>query len=635
MVYMNSLITAFLNDYYNNPDPQYAVLLKGRWGCGKTHFIKNWLKKYKKGETTEDAVTITLEPIYISLYGLRTIEEIKTAINREINPFFYSKTGKILKGVAKVIGKVVLKTAIDFNGDGKEDAKFSGSIDSLSLFHSKENVVTGNKFIVFDDIERCQVDIKSLLGFINYFVEHCGCHVIVIGDDRQIIDEQRKNLDDFKEKTIGREFTIGPDTPGAVDYFLSEPHISNYLSVERDYIIKCFNCSGNENLRILRQCLMDFSTQIAEVEESALEGGNLFIHGLLGSFIAVFMEFNSRENRDIFYNYAKFFELAVSGLDGENGKKLRALNQKYNDISQGCIYHALSVEYVHYIVNHITKGSSLIDYIQQHLYDSKKSFASWERLSGFEKLENDTFNTLYKDVVEALKADEIQLPYQMGTTIGYLGYIDATGVKKLTQTNLNHIKSILRKRINAAPDLDSLYQTRVGLIQGINSIRLRVDGSEMTVVKDCVETVENTFVKRQKNLPDEMQIALRTLSESNVYQLSDIDDKAYPDRSSTYQLRAIFEHEDAALLFEKICGLSNKGKNYFCSFLSKHYMFGVSLQNYGGVYAPDKKFLKRLGKMIKGKLMTAEGVDKLAYKRLDDALVKALKRCEGDDNPLE
>lgn len=631
---MNKLITDFLNEYYINPDPQYAVFLKGRWGCGKTHFIKKWLKQYKNGDTAEESVTITLEPIYVSLYGLGTIGEIKTAIDREINPFFYSKTGKFLKGVANVIGKVVLKTAIDFNGDGKDDATFSGSIDSLSVFHSKEDVVTGSKLIVFDDIERCQVDMKSLLGFINYFVEHCGCHIIVIGDDSQISDDQKKLLNEFKEKTIGREFTIGPDTQGAVDFFLSEPYISDYLALERDYIIKCFNCAGNENLRILRQCLMDFTTQIAEVEEKALEGGNLFLHGLLGSFIAVYAEFNSKEYREIFSDYAKFYNVAVSGLDGENGKKLRSLNQKYNEISQGCLYHALSVDYVHGIVNHITKGSPLNGYIKQHLNDSKKNFASWERLSGFWELDNDSFYTLYKEVIEALIADEIQLPYQLGTTIGYLSYIDATGVKSLTQTNLNRINSILRKRINAAPDLDSLYQIRVSLIQGMNYIRISGDVAEMVVVKTCVNTVNNAFVKRQKVLPDEMQMALRTLSERNVYQLNDIDDKAYPDRSSAYQLRAIFEHEDAALLFEKICALSNKGKNSFCLFLAKHYMFGASLQDFGNIYAPDKKVLKRLEKMIRSELETAKGVDKLAYQRLDDALVKAIKRSEGDGKPL-
>ena len=88
---MNNLITAFLDDYYHNPDPQYAVFLKGKWGCGKTHFIKKWLKRYQGVDVKdEEAVVITLKPIYVSLYGMNTIGEIKIALDREINPFFYS-----------------------------------------------------------------------------------------------------------------------------------------------------------------------------------------------------------------------------------------------------------------------------------------------------------------------------------------------------------------------------------------------------------------------------------------------------------------------------------------------------------------------------------------------------------------
>lgn len=32
---MNENIVNFLNGYMMNPEPQYAVFLKGKWGCGK------------------------------------------------------------------------------------------------------------------------------------------------------------------------------------------------------------------------------------------------------------------------------------------------------------------------------------------------------------------------------------------------------------------------------------------------------------------------------------------------------------------------------------------------------------------------------------------------------------------------
>lgn len=104
---MNSLILDFLDSYAGNPNPQYAVMLKGKWGCGKTHLIKQWKKKFDKTSDTNEE--ITLKPIYISTYGMDSVNDIKTAIDRELNPFFYSKTGRFIKGALKLAGKIVFK----------------------------------------------------------------------------------------------------------------------------------------------------------------------------------------------------------------------------------------------------------------------------------------------------------------------------------------------------------------------------------------------------------------------------------------------------------------------------------------------------------------------------------------------
>ena len=73
---MNSLILDFLDSYAGNPNPQYAVMLKGKWGCGKTHLIKQWKKKFDKTSDTNEE--ITLKPIYISTYGMDSVNDIKT-----------------------------------------------------------------------------------------------------------------------------------------------------------------------------------------------------------------------------------------------------------------------------------------------------------------------------------------------------------------------------------------------------------------------------------------------------------------------------------------------------------------------------------------------------------------------------
>ncbi|MBQ8736113.1 MAG: hypothetical protein IJY75_09140 [Bacteroidaceae bacterium] len=70
---MNENISEYLLKYMKNPDPQYAVMIKGKWGCGKSFFIKNWLDNYKERYNTGK---VALEPIYVSLYGLKEISQI-------------------------------------------------------------------------------------------------------------------------------------------------------------------------------------------------------------------------------------------------------------------------------------------------------------------------------------------------------------------------------------------------------------------------------------------------------------------------------------------------------------------------------------------------------------------------------
>lgn len=61
---MNKGIHTYLEEYVKRPDPQFAVLIKGEWGCGKTHFVREWIKDWE--QTVNENV---LEPIYVSLYG--------------------------------------------------------------------------------------------------------------------------------------------------------------------------------------------------------------------------------------------------------------------------------------------------------------------------------------------------------------------------------------------------------------------------------------------------------------------------------------------------------------------------------------------------------------------------------------
>jgi predicted AAA+ superfamily ATPase len=80
------ILKFFLNlffrvDYITLDDPQYAVLLKGKWGSGKTHYIDSYKKNLDKKSK---------KYIYVSLYGITSYDEIETNFLKAIHPKLYN-----------------------------------------------------------------------------------------------------------------------------------------------------------------------------------------------------------------------------------------------------------------------------------------------------------------------------------------------------------------------------------------------------------------------------------------------------------------------------------------------------------------------------------------------------------------
>lgn len=626
---MNKFISDYLKEYANNPNPQYAIMLKGKWGCGKTFFIKNWLKNYSSTNNNEDANSLLLKPIYISLYGLTTISEICSALDREIHPFFYSKTGKFIAQFAKIAGKVVLRTSIDITGDGQDDATFSGTLDSLAVFKSNNDIVKGVKFIIFDDIERCQIEMKQLLGFINYFVEHCKCHVVIIGDDTHLTKNNNDQLVEFREKTIGREFVIQPDTKVAIDYFISEMPDSSFLQSKKEFILKCFQATKYENLRVLRQCLYDYNAQLSLIDKALIQQDNVFLHNLLCSFIAVYAEYNNVANHDDIMNWANNNLLRFLHTDVDAQNKQRELVQKYNEVSK----YALSPEYLNAIVAYITTGASLKDLLYERLINNDQVLPSWEKLSGFEDMSNDEFYSVYEEAMTALIENRITIPYQIGATISYFYYLNELRIHYLIEAHIALIKRNIRELIQNASDLNDLFQIRAGLVQGCGYI-MQYKNTKISLLNNMLNYISSIVKQKETELPDHMQSALRSLTDENIDKLVIIDDLPYPDKSSNYQLRAIFSKENPENLFCALKALSNKGKNSFISFLVKHYSLNATYSNMDNRYEPDIIVLESLKSMIDKEAIISTGIDKYTYNNLSIALGCSIQRCAGSVQPL-
>lgn len=91
---------------------------------------------------------------------------------------------------------------------------------------------------------------------------------------------------------------------------------------------------------------------------------------------------------------------------------------------------------------------------------------------------------------------------------------------------------------------------------------------------------------------------------------------------------------DVNALFDALCKLSNKSKNTFTQFLAYHYNFDYDLQDVGDRYKADVPCLLKLKDLVCNEISISKGVDKLAFIRLKDALLEAIRRCEGKSDTL-
>lgn len=204
----NQHISQFLDYYCSDKllNPQYAVLLKGKWGSGKTYFINEYKKHLNKNEQ---------KYIYVSLYGVTKYDEIETKFLETIHPRLYNKKTIFAGKIAKQFLKGTLK--IDWDDNGQENAELETKIPD---FKPEDLLNTKDYILIFDDLERCSINTINLLGYVNYFVEHQSYKVILIANEEELEKTEKYTL--IKEKLIGKTFEFISDASSAYDSFLGE-----------------------------------------------------------------------------------------------------------------------------------------------------------------------------------------------------------------------------------------------------------------------------------------------------------------------------------------------------------------------------------------------------------------------------
>ena len=117
--------------------------------------------------------------IYMSLYGISNLEEISKKI-------FIETTQLMDKNLRRFMNANGQTTIPEYAKTGLDMANFFGVTRNGDKLDYEEFFSTDDKVLCFDDLERANVDVIDILGYINNFVEHDHIKTIIICNEKEL-----------------------------------------------------------------------------------------------------------------------------------------------------------------------------------------------------------------------------------------------------------------------------------------------------------------------------------------------------------------------------------------------------------------------------------------------------------------
>lgn len=181
----------YVKHYIEEDKTRSAIMLNGEWGTGKSYFIEKELVPFLGKDENGSHRCVS-----ISLYGLKDISEISKAI------YFDLRLKKIhgaseAAQTSSVLAHTVTKGFASFFGIdlGADDTKLQELYESIDL---------SGKLIILEDVERTEIPLLTLMGYVNNMAEHDATKVLLVANEDAIIKTEKivQDAKDGKKKEL-------------------------------------------------------------------------------------------------------------------------------------------------------------------------------------------------------------------------------------------------------------------------------------------------------------------------------------------------------------------------------------------------------------------------------------------------
>lgn len=488
---MEDLVESIL-DYIRNDYTDYAIMINGEWGSGKTYF---WNHKIRNKIESLQLNGKQYTTIYMSLYGISNLEEISKKIFIETTQLMDRNLQKYMQTNGQTTIPEYAKTGLDM-------ANFFGVTQNGDHIDYEEFFSTDDKVLCFDDLERANVDVIDILGYINNFVEHDHIKTIIICNEKELSTKFKSNnlemktfiatylldkegslvkanekpmveqiqdkieyvfdkandYERIKEKLIGETFEYAPEFSYIINGLLmryeNNEELIRFLRQNTTLIVSTFNKSGTRNLRILKHALNDFKKIFEMVNKHYPNTNNRVLQTMLIFTIAVSFEIKAgKVTKDKFINIKdneEYKSILVSSR-----VLLTDNRQFYIKEFDNSYYYNFKSEYrfIKFIEIYVRTRIFNMKVFRENMeviintVDTDK-LPGYKRLLTEEywKINDDQFDNIIEEIIEDVKNGKISL-IEIVKLFAYFSYFIKKG---LTKYDMRTIKSIFFNGMNIA-----------------------------------------------------------------------------------------------------------------------------------------------------------------------------------------
>ena len=643
---MDDLVESIL-DYIRSDYTDYAIMINGEWGSGKTYFWNHKIRNRIENMTVNGKKLTT---IYMSLYGISNLEEISKKIFIETTQLMDKNLKRYMNSNGQTVIPEYAKTGLDM-------ANFFGVTQNGDKIDYENFFSTDDKVLCFDDLERANVDVIDILGYINNFVEHDHIKTIIICNEKELstklkssnlemktfiatylLDKEDKLLttdkpmvekiedtiedvfdkandyERIKEKLIGETFEYAPEFTYIINGLLmryeTDSELIRFLRENTNLIVSTFIKSGTRNLRILKHALNDFKKIFYMVNKSYPNTNNRILQTMLIFTIAISFEIKAGKiTKDKFINIQS----------NEDYKSLVVSSRVFMDNRQFYIKEFDNNYYYNFKTEY--RFFKFIEmYVRTRIFDMKTfkkdmediiNTVDTDKLPGYKrllteeywKISDDQFPKVVEDVIESVKKGEIKL-IDVVKIYTYFVYFVKKGLIKYDMQTIN---SVFLNGMNISSITSEYCENAEEELAGLS-----IDGN----VPDMQEIL-NRFRDLNEQLKDKM---FRTKADTvfknipmKMEKFYDLFDKEcmdvpiflYCDPYQIFQRISCASNEDIVTIKEKLVDRANKNAKILIPELNNIYKLKQVVDDYVNDKLPSIKivmledFSDALGEIIK------------------------------------